>query len=100
MIEESIPVGLLPEGLVTDGMHIWVANSGESTVSKINIMTNTVEFIEVGKGPQNLAKQHDEIYVSRTYYDKAWNAFHGASKIGETVVVKDYNMGGACGGAS
>ena len=100
IIEASIPVGNDPEGLITDGMDIWVANSGGNTVSKINIATYNVETIEVGDGPQNLVLHNNNIYISRTFYDGEWNAFHGATKIGPEIIINDYDSGGgACGGS-
>ena len=99
-IEDSIPVGENPEGLMTDGTDIWVANSGGNTVSKINIATHYVESITVGDGPQNLVLHNNNIYIARTYYDAAWNASHGATKIGIDIEIKDYaSGGGACGGS-
>ena len=100
VIETSIPVGEDPEGLITDGKDIWVANSGGNTVSIINIATYNVETIDVGDGPQNLTQHNNNIYISRTFYDAEWNAFHGATKIGTSIVINDYeNGGGACGGS-
>ena len=100
VIEASIPVGDNPEGLITDGIDIWVANSGENTVSKINIATYNVDTINVGEGPQNLVLHNNNIYISRTYYDGVWDVFHGTTKIGPEIIINDYNYGyGACGGS-
>ena len=80
-IEESIPVGTLPEGIISDGLSLWVANSGEDTVSEITLSSlNEIKY-EVGTGPQNITIHDGDIYISRTYYDESWNAFHGSSKI-------------------
>jgi len=100
VIEASIPVGDNPEGLITDGIDIWVANSGENTVSKINIATYNVDTINVGEGPQNLVLHNNNIYISRTYYDGVWDVFHGTTKIGPEIIINDYSYGyGACGGS-
>jgi YVTN family beta-propeller protein len=80
-IEESIPTGELPEGILSDGSNIWVANSGSNNVTKIDINSNTVESIEVGDGPQSLINHNGDVFISRRYYDASWNAFHGTSKI-------------------
>ena len=37
-IDASIPVGAMPEGMLTDGSKIWVANSGSTTISEIDIL--------------------------------------------------------------
>tara|TARA_B100001029_G_scaffold179620_1_gene189909 strand:- start:1007 stop:2047 length:1041 start_codon:yes stop_codon:yes gene_type:complete len=82
-IDNSIPVGLMPEGIETDGVKLWVANSGGSTVSEIDISSETViANHEVGKGPQNLVIKDGNIYISRTYYSDDWSeTYHGASRI-------------------
>ena len=73
----------MPEGIITDGTYIWIANSGGSTISKIDISTHLVETIEVGQGPQNLTFHNGNIYVSRTYYSNDWTVtYHGTTKIG------------------
>ena len=98
-IESSIPVGMMPEGIITDGTSLWVANSGESTVSEIDIASLSVTTHEVGDGPQNLVLHNGEIYISRTFYDDAWNAFYGSSKIGQNVIINNYGAGAVCGGS-
>ena len=105
-IETSIPVNGLPEDLMIDGNDLWVTInmnadwSAASTVVKIDMLSNTItETIEVGPGPQELAKLNDDIFVSRTFYDSNWNAAHGATKIGAEVVINNYGTGGACGGS-
>ena len=80
-IEESIPVGTLPEGITSDGFSLWIANSGENTVSEISLSSLSETKHEVGTGPQNTAIHDGDIYISRTFYDESWNAFHGSSKI-------------------
>ena len=80
-IEQSIPVGLLPEGIISDGNSLWVANSGEDTVSEISLSTLNETKYEVGEGPQSLVAHDGDVYISRTYYNANWNAFYGSSKI-------------------
>ena len=99
-IDHSIPVGTSPEGIISDGNYLWVANSGGSTISKINIATKAVESIEVGQGPQNLVKLNDDIYISRTYYSSDWTeTYHGATRIGSEITINNYGSGGPCGGS-
>jgi len=101
-IDASIPVGISPEGIETDGTTIWVANSGDDTVSEIDISSRAVTNTHtVGEGPQNLVNNNGSIYVSRTYYSSDWSeAYHGASKIdGSSVNINNYGSGSPCGGS-
>ena len=98
-IESSIPVGSMPEGIITDGTTLWVANSGEGTVSEIDIASLSETRYDVGDGPQNLVLHEGDIYISRTFYDDTWNAFYGSSKIGDEIIINNYGAGGVCGGS-
>ena len=100
-IDHSIPVGVMPEGIHTDGSTIWVANSGGTTVSEIDIATHQVTTThEVGQGPQNLTQNGNAIYVSRTYYSADWTeTYHGASKIDSEILINNYGLGAVCGGS-
>ena len=101
-IDDSISVGAMPEGIETDGNTIWVANSGEDTVSEIDVSTRMVTATHiVGDGPQNLVISNGSIYISRTYYSSDWmTTYHGASKInGSDVIINNYGSGSPCGGA-
>ena len=101
-IESTIEVGIMPEGLLFESNYLWVANSGESTISKIDVVTNTVaETIEVGAGPQNLVSSNGDIYISRRFYNDTWTEeFHGSSKIsGGEVTSLTYGSGVICGGS-
>ena len=100
-IESTIDVGIMPEGLLYNSNYLWVANSGESTVNKIDIYTNSiVETVEVGSGPQNLVSSNGDIFMSRRFYDENWDEFHGSSKIsGDQVTSLTYSSGVICGGS-
>ena len=102
-IEASIPVGFMPEDIITDGLRLWVANSGEDSVYEIDIATiSVVETYDVGQGPQNLVLNNDDIYVSMTYYDSNWTAYHGVSKINRddnVVEFGNHGIGSPCGGS-
>ena len=86
-IDESISVGVMPEGIITDGETLWIANSGEDTVYEIDISSRLVNAIyNVGQGPQNLIINDGAIYASRTYYSADWTeTYHGASKIHRSI---------------
>ena len=113
-IEASIPVNGLPEDIDYDGQYLWVTIphsdsyfSTGNTVVKIDIESNSiVETIEVGDGPQQIAFNNGEIYISRTFYDASWNTFHGTTKIVDTdgdgiseALLYNYGAGAPCGGA-
>ena len=110
-IEASIEVGIQPEGMLYDSGYLWVANSNQSTLSKIDVTSNTVtETIEVGKGPQNLILSNNNIYISRRWYEVYevddqgnwvdYEEFHGSSMIaGSEIVMRDYASGIVCGGS-
>ena len=105
-IEASIPIQGLPEDIMFDGTDLWVTVtmnsdwSSASSISRIDMNSNSVvETIEVGDGPQNLIQHNGDIYVSRTFYDESWNAFHGSSKVGDETIINNYGSGAVCGGA-
>ena len=102
-ITESIEVGIMPEGMLVKDGYLWVANSGESSVSKINLSSNTVDMnYSVGSGPQFLTELSGNIYIARTFYDQNWNPAYGTSMIssGEvSEVVHQFSAGSACGGS-
>ena len=107
VIEESILVNGLPEDIVFDGQYLWVTiphsdayfSTGNS-VAKIDVASNTVlETIEVGQGPQQIAIDNGEIYISRTFYSDTWETFHGATKIGDEIINENYGAGTPCGGS-
>lgn len=107
VIEESISVNGLPEDIVFDGQYLWVTMphsdayfSTGNSVAKIDVASNTViETIEVGQGPQQIAIDNGEVYISRTFYSDTWETFHGATKIGDEVINENYGAGTPCGGS-
>ena len=100
-IDTSIPVGYLPEGIITDGTTLWVAISGGGEVYEIDIESRNITNIhDVGEGPQNLTINNGEVFVSRTYYSGDWTeTYHGSSKIGSEIIINNYGLGTACGGS-
>jgi hypothetical protein len=107
VIEESISVNGLPEDIEFDGQYLWVTiphsdayfSTGNS-VAKIDVSSNTVvETIEVGQGPQQIAIENGEVYISRTFYSDTWETFHGATKIGDEIINENYGAGTPCGGS-
>ena len=63
---------------------------------------NIVDIINVGEGPQDLEFHNNELYVSRTYYDENYSAFHGTSKYSldnSDILIKNYGENTPCGGS-
>lgn len=78
----TIQTGIMPEGTLMKDGNLWVANSGEDSISKIDVQTNLViSTYTVGQGPQNLIAMNSDIYIARRYYDADYNEFHGSSKL-------------------
>ena len=105
--ETSISIDGLPEDIEYDGEYLWVTVphsdfyfSTGNMVHKIDIATNAIiESIEVGSGPQQIAFDNGEVFISRTFYDESFNTFHGATKIGAETTILNYGAGTACGGS-
>ena len=108
-IEDSIPLDGLPESIVSDGTNLWVAinmntdYSSASSVVKINIESGKVaKDYEVGKGPQQLLIDGENLWGSRTHYSTAFSeTYYGTSKINmisESIAILDYGKGAVCGG--
>ena len=102
-IEDSIKVNGMPEGIVFDGAHLWVAISSGSTVEKISINSKQiVETFQVGNGPQQMLIEGSSLWISRTYYSNDWTeTYYGTSQIdilSGSIQIIEYNTGIVCGG--
>ena len=63
-IAAQIPVGVAPGGVAAGVDAIWVSNTGENTVSRIDPSTNDVrQTISVGGGPSGAAVTPDAVWV-------------------------------------
>ena len=63
----EVSVGKNPHGIAFDGTHIWVTNSGNNTVSKIDISDNSVdEPVRVEKNPHGIAFDGTHIWVTNS----------------------------------
>tara|TARA_Y100000590_G_C15731579_1_gene1017226 strand:+ start:1041 stop:2282 length:1242 start_codon:yes stop_codon:yes gene_type:complete len=107
-IVEEIPMPGLPEDMVLLDDYLYASitmnfdwTDGSKVVKLNPYSSEIVETFEVGDGPGDLLVHNKEIFISRTYYDQNWNAYHGTSKIDESgdVILVNYGSGGACGGA-
>jgi YVTN family beta-propeller protein len=64
-VVKTIPVGPAPEGVSSDGTHVWVANFGGNTVSEIDASTGTVvNTIPVGSEPEGVSSDGTHVWVA------------------------------------
>ena len=108
-IEKLVDINGLPEGIIKKGKDLFIAvnmNDDYSPSDKVIrydiTKNNTEEIITVGDGPLDLEFNNDELYISRTYYDENYAAFHGTSKYSlnnKNVLVKEYGNNTPCGGS-
>ena len=62
---QTIPVGSDPAAVTVTGKDVWVANSGDGTVSQISTTTNTVvQTIPVGNVPVAIASGPSGVWVA------------------------------------
>ena len=60
----TIPVGNGPSGVAVGGSSVWVANSTDGTLSRIDPITNTTKTIRLGGGPTDVAAGAGAVWVS------------------------------------
>src|SRR6476661_8978218 len=61
----AVPVGQSPPGIAYGAGSIWVANTGDGTVSRIDPDTHTVtQTITVHAQPVAIAVTHDDVWVA------------------------------------
>ncbi len=61
----TIPVGSYPEGVSSDGTHVWVATLFEDTVSEIEASSGTViRTISVGSHPVGVSSDGTHVWVA------------------------------------
>ena len=110
-IISSIPLDGIPEDIVSKDENLYVSisqlelydtNNG-STVVQININTEEItKTYEVGRGPEKMLIDNDNLWISRTFYSSDWaSATYGSSLINlgtDEISIIDYGMGMICGG--
>ena len=64
----SVAVGEAPDGVVSDGTHVWVANSHANTVTEIDASNGKVvnAAIKVGKAPAGIASNGTHVWVANS----------------------------------
>ena len=108
-IEKLVDINGLPEGIIKQGKDLFIAvnmnedYSSSDKVIRYDITKNNIEeIITVGDGPLDLEFNNDELYISRTYYDENYAAFHGTSQYSpnnKNVLIKEYGKNTPCGGS-
>ena len=109
-IEKLIDVDGLPEGIVKKDDDIFVAinmnedYSSSDKVIRYNINNKSTEKINVGDGPLDMEFKNNDLFISRTYYDMNYTAYHGTSQFSingniDNVLIKNYGENTPCGGS-
>jgi hypothetical protein len=108
-VEKLTDINGLPEGIVKKGDDLYIAvnmnedYSSSDKVVRYDINENNIkEIITVGDGPLDLEFSNNELYVSRTYYDENYAAYHGTSQFSlnnNKVLIKEYGKNTPCGGS-
>jgi hypothetical protein len=108
-VEKLTDINGLPEGIVKNGDDLYIAvnmnedYSSSDKVVRYDINENDIkEIITVGDGPLDLEFSNNELYVSRTYYDQNYTAYHGTSQFSlnnNKVLIKEYGKNTPCGGS-
>ena len=62
----TFAVGDQPTGIASDGEHIWVANFGSDTASRIDRTTGAVTSFPVGDGPWGVAYDGTYVWVTNS----------------------------------
>ena len=107
-VDRLFEIDGLPEDIINAGEDIYVAvnmkkdYSSSDKVIKYNLNEGVIkDTISVGNGPLDLEYKNESLYVSRTYYDENFSAYHGTSEVSKNSIVKikDYGKNTPCGGS-
>jgi YVTN family beta-propeller protein len=61
----TIPVGSFPEGISSDGTHVWVADTGSNMVTELKTKTGSVvKSIPVGDTPIAVSSDGTHVWVA------------------------------------
>ena len=92
----SIPVGIHPAYVSSDGTHVWVTNNGEDTVSEIAVSSGTViRTIPVGSGPVGVSSDGTHVWVANSVEDTV-----SEIEASSGTVIRTIPVGGAPWGVS
>jgi YVTN family beta-propeller protein len=107
-VVQTIAVGNDPEGVSSDGTHVWEVNDGDGTVSELNASTGSVvRTIAVGSAPLGalgVSSDGTHVWVANTLDNTVTEiviqptitSFSPASgPVGTVVTIKGTNLSGA-----
>ncbi len=98
---QTIPVGNEPSGVAVFDRFVWVANSSDGTVSKIDAQTNRfVSSIQVGNGPAEITFGDGSIWVANVLDGTVSRIEPGSGRVVNTVRAGRYASGVAFGAGS
>jgi peptide/nickel transport system substrate-binding protein len=97
-IAAEIPVGVAPGGVATSVDAIWVSNTGENTVSRIDPSTNNVrQTISVGGGPSGAAVTPGAVWVANGLDGTVSRIDTQTNQVSQVVAVGNGPTGAAAG---
>jgi YVTN family beta-propeller protein len=63
----TIAVGTTPDGISSDGTHVWVVNQNDGTVTELNASTGAlVNTFAVGVGPLGVSSDGTHAWASNS----------------------------------
>jgi YVTN family beta-propeller protein len=97
-IAAEVPVGVAPGGIAAGVDAIWVSNTGENTVSRIDPSTNDVrQTIEVGGGPAGVAVTPRAVWVANGLDGTVSRIDPETNQVSQTIPVGNGPSGAAAG---
>jgi peptide/nickel transport system substrate-binding protein len=97
-IAAEIPVGVAPGGVAAGVDAIWVSNSGENTVSRIDSSTNDVrQTIPVGGGPGGTAVTPGAVWVANGLDGTVSRIDAQTNQVSQVIAVGNGPTGAAAG---
>jgi YVTN family beta-propeller protein len=93
-IVATIPVGEVPEGVSSDGTHVWVVNGGEDTVSEIDAASGEViRTIPAGESPFGVSADGTHVWVTNTGEGTVSEIDAASGEVIRTIAVGSYPLG-------
>ena len=93
----QVAVGARPTALASGAGAVWVANSGEGTVSRIDEKTDAVQTIPVGQGPAVVAVGFGEVWVANNGQRTVSEISPKTNQVVQTIPVGNGPLGIATG---
>jgi hypothetical protein len=64
LLQRSVPVGYWREGLVFDGVSLWITNEKDGTLRRVDQQTAETTVIPVGYGVEGLTIADGRLFVA------------------------------------